>query len=356
LPVEHQVELFRNEAIVTNPDIFAAIAEPDLAVLQAMIKADPSAVHLLDDNGMPPLYHAALYRNSAAIDFLIVAGARLDIFACCYLERNDEGQKLLEENADLVREKTQACQTPLHLAARKGNVELARTLIEVGADVNAKDSNGKTPLLEAAHGGPWKPSADLELIELLINHGAIVSLQLAAAIGRDDLVAIELDKEGVACDDCDDRGYTALFQAAHNNQLACVELLLERGATADFNCDDETALSAAALHLLSQQCDPQICRMLIAHGAVFDIHTAAALGDIAQMQRLIADDKNVIHSEIYDFTPADYAVHCGQLESLRLLLDSGFDPNRKNSIEESLLPKCEHLPELRDLLIARGAT
>ena len=42
--------------------------------------------------------------------------------------------------------------TPLHIAARCGHHEIAVLLLENGADVNAKDGLGETPLMRAIEG------------------------------------------------------------------------------------------------------------------------------------------------------------------------------------------------------------
>jgi ankyrin repeat protein len=39
--------------------------------------------------------------------------------------------------------------TPLHMAARRGNVEIAEALLQCGADIEARDSKGDTPLRRA---------------------------------------------------------------------------------------------------------------------------------------------------------------------------------------------------------------
>ncbi|MDP6417799.1 MAG: ankyrin repeat domain-containing protein, partial [Gammaproteobacteria bacterium] len=57
----------------------------------------------------------------------------------------------------------------LRFAATKGNIEAAKQAIDDGADVNAKDKRGKTPLLRAAIGG------HKEIAEILIAKGADVS-------------------------------------------------------------------------------------------------------------------------------------------------------------------------------------
>jgi len=59
--------------------------------------------------------------------------------------------------------------TPLHRAAEYGHKEIAELLIDNGADVNAKNSVGQTPLHYAAR---W---VHKEIVELLIAAGADVN-------------------------------------------------------------------------------------------------------------------------------------------------------------------------------------
>ena len=102
--------------------------------------------------------------------------------------------------------------------------------------------------MEACHGGPWKFEPAEEIIQLLLDHNAQIDLFQAAAMGRTDLIASILDRDGSLIDSPDDRGKTALFHAAHNNRLAAVKLLVERGA--DVNRSD--AVGTAALHRTSR--------------------------------------------------------------------------------------------------------
>ncbi len=51
-------------------------------------------------------------------------------------------------------------------ATRRGDLEKVRSLLENGADINAKDEQGQTALMNASHAG------QLELVRLLVEHGA----------------------------------------------------------------------------------------------------------------------------------------------------------------------------------------
>ena len=56
--------------------------------------------------------------------------------------------------------------SPLHLAAKNGYEDVAKVLIDKGADVNATDNQKQTPLHSAAENG------QAEMCELLLNNGA----------------------------------------------------------------------------------------------------------------------------------------------------------------------------------------
>lgn len=72
--------------------------------------------------------------------------------------------------------KDKAQQTPLHLAASRWAVEVAEILIEHGAEINAQDVQGKTPLqiIYTHNIYSKKINAKKEkLIRLLKSHGGV---------------------------------------------------------------------------------------------------------------------------------------------------------------------------------------
>ncbi|TKY69638.1 phosphorylation protein [Spatholobus suberectus] len=76
-------------------------------------------------------------------------------------------RKLLEEDTSLVQARDYDNRTPLHVASLHGWVEVAKCLIEFGADVNAQDRWKNTPLADA------EGAKRTAMIELLESHGGL---------------------------------------------------------------------------------------------------------------------------------------------------------------------------------------
>jgi hypothetical protein len=80
---------------------------------------------------------------------------------------NEVAKKLLEKGAD-VNVKDATGRTPLFYAQ---NAEIAELLIKNGADVNAKSKNGETPIFDAIG------SRRFEVVKLLIDYGADLKVE-----------------------------------------------------------------------------------------------------------------------------------------------------------------------------------
>ncbi len=94
--------------------------------------------------------------------------------------------------------------TPLHVAAGYGRVEIARMLIDAGANVNVQDADGLTPLHVAALNGR------VEIVRMLIDAGANVNVQ-------------------------DQWDWTPLHWATKNGDIEIVRMLIDAGARKDIH-------------------------------------------------------------------------------------------------------------------------
>ena len=148
-------------------------------------------------------------------------------------------------------------QTLLHDAALVGEAELAAVLIRSGADPDAKEAEGHTPLYRASTG---------DVARVLLAAGATVDVARGPTRG------------------------TALHQAARRGNVSAVQALLDHGATIDArDAKGETPLRRAV------NCRQlEIVRLLVQHGA--DPHAADRRGvrplDVArtaEMRQILAD-------------------------------------------------------------------
>jgi len=122
--------------------------------------------------------------------------------------------------------------TLTHVVSWHGLLRPLQLLLDRGAEVDAKDGGGWTPLSWAAMGGHEA------VVRLLLDRGAEVDvedtdnctpLSWAAIRGREALVRLLLDR-GAEVNAKDKDGWTALSWAAREGHKAVVQLLLDRGA------------------------------------------------------------------------------------------------------------------------------
>ena len=130
-------------------------------------------------------------------------------------------------------------ETPLHWAASSDDVEVARALIDGGANIEAIGASlgGGTPLDDAVGYGCW------QVARLLVDCGASVDLGQAAALGIKTRVEELLATDPPSPQELAD----AFWGACHGGQRRMAELLLSLGA--DINgtpsWGDGTPLDAA---------------------------------------------------------------------------------------------------------------
>lgn len=134
---------------------------------------------------------------------LVAAGAREDFESVVRSGDADRVREALERDPALAKADSELG-GPLFVAARSGRPAVVRLLLEHGADANGTNSMTNTPLWFAAQ-SPAESSSRIEVAKILLDAGA-------------DIHRI-----------CED-GSTALHFAAWRGPVAMVEFLLSRGA------------------------------------------------------------------------------------------------------------------------------
>lgn len=157
-------------------------------------------------------------------------------------------ESLIKKGAD-VNTRDSSGRTPAMIATYNNDIQSATVLIKSGADVNIQDNSKNNPFLYAGAEG------HLEILRLTIQAGADpaitnryggTALIPAAEHGHVEVVAELLTKTKVNVNHINDLGWTALLEAIILNdgdidQQQTVQLLIDHGA--DVNIKDKNGVS-----------------------------------------------------------------------------------------------------------------
>ncbi|MCY4508096.1 MAG: ankyrin repeat domain-containing protein [Acidobacteria bacterium] len=200
---------------------------------------------------------------------------------------------------------------PLVAAVKAGDTGRLGALIDAGADVNAAEPDGTTPLHWAAYGG------DVEATRLLLAAGAVANsgnrygvraLSLAAMAGSSGVVEALLDA-GANPNSTLTEGETALMTAARAGNAEVVELLLDAGA--DPNAHEGWKGQTALMW-------------------------AAAEGHAAVVPTLVRYGADVGARSERGFTALLFAAREGRTDVVQTLLEAGADLDEQISINSTL--------------------
>lgn len=162
--------------------------------------------------------------------------------------------------------------TPLFLAVEQGNLEIAQTLLNYGAKVNARDKSKQTPMMML------DDDAAPELVEALIGAGATVNVKdnegdtpliLAARSVKADVLKALIDS-GAEVNAANNGGKTALMSAVESGDIEKVRLLILAGA--EVNARDKEGETA-----WEKTSEDAIEELLVSFGAIANDEHANAI-------------------------------------------------------------------------------
>jgi ankyrin repeat protein len=213
-------------------------------------------------------------------------------------------------------------ESPLADLIENGDRASALELVERGADVNAAQADGATPLLWAVY------HLDVPLVRTLLEHGANADatnrygsspLSEAVKAAHVELTGILLDAGADPASPNLD-GQTALMLATRTGSIDVARLLVEHGA--DVNAReawrDQTALMWAAEGRFAT-----LTQYLIEHGA--DVTVRAAANDWGSQ---ITSEPRAQYRPTGGLTPLLYAARSGCVDCIRAILAAGEHVDR----------------------------
>ncbi|KAK6831891.1 hypothetical protein RU639_002809 [Aspergillus parasiticus] len=361
--------------------LFAAVQSGHTPIVEVLTKHGVD-VRAQDNAGLTPLHIAVKFGHPQMVDLLLRHGADANaadrdgvtpVFIAAFTRHNTILQNLIQHRGQVNCKTSLEAWTPLHAAcARAKEATTVQLLLDHGAEVDAADSHGNTPLFcAAANGSPAiieiliqynaQVNATQEhgltpihaalagvhplAIEALLKHGEcnLISDECVSLHGNSPLmIAILIEeyrpvvqplvKAGVWVNSQNNAGLAPVHLATQSGDVGILELLLGNDAAVNTLTDK----GLTPLHIAVSEGKPDIIQLLLDNDAAINaltdegwtpLHIAVSEGKRDIIQLLLHNDAAINTLTNKGLTPLHIAVNEGKRDIVQLLLDNGADVN-----------------------------
>lgn len=364
----------------------------DMETADLLIRAGAN-VNAANSYGVTPLSLACTNESTAMVEKLLNAGANPNgaptgtpvLMTAARTGNVGTVKLLLAKGADVNAKESARSQTALMWAVAEKHPEVARLLIDHGADIQAHSTSGFTPLLFAAQQG------DLDSARMLLEAGANVneaapeegSALIVATYSGHEALALFLVEKGANPNAVDAYGITAMHYALlkglarvsgvrpisgagylyRPNMPELVKTLLAHGAnpnarvakfppmpnTRQFKAIDLTPVGATPFLLAAASYDAGIMRLLAGHGADPQLTDQAKNTPLIMAAGFAEGITHAVERPHQDDVDA--------LEAVRAAVELGADVNGTNDIGDTAIHGAAYVGanDIVQFLVEKGA-
>lgn len=252
---------------------------------------------------------------------------RLLIKASQLFNNRSRALKLLEKNENKLNES-------LFEACKDGDAAVVEILIAMGANIEARDAEGQTPLYVACYWGKYRAA------KLLLKKGTNIEarhkdgwspLNQACATDCTELIRLLLvngaDKEVAV------QGWTPLYSACSSGKVAAVHVLLNHAVNirdTDIDVARKQGFKEIVNVLEAERKRRAGQREGTNNNGETALHLACFYGNFEKVEQLVEDGADIEAIEKYGRTPLHFASDEGHEKIVELLTEKGADLNKKN--------------------------